>query len=366
MKVYVLGGSVAGLHVAKYILASNFDVDVELYERKKAFGENIVCAGGIASYMVKKLKLEIPNEFIAMKIQKIKFYGPSFNHAELKLEREYGLILWRDKWEEWMGEQIRQLGCKIHLGSKTSNIDFKDADVIVGADGLLGVSRRLFGKRMPEKHDVHIAIQTVAKSKWLDEEAISMFFGSQTAPLGYAWSFPIGGGLFRVGLGVPLTHANQLLDYYRRLLSSVEAEPVEKPKSKLIPTAYPDKQLTCGKIALVGDAGLMTDPSTGGGIAPAIIGAKCLAEALSRGSLKLYDKLWRAELYRRNKQRYGLKQILCELSDGDFQVLVDVLKDFKPVSESIGMALIHLLVELAFRNPRFLTRHKVLRRLMKV
>jgi flavin-dependent dehydrogenase len=116
-------------------------------------------------------------------------------------------------------------------------------------------------------------------------------------------------------------------------------------------------------IALVGDSGLMCDPATGGGMAPAILGARCLAEALDRGNLKFYDKLWKNELYRRNRQRYKLKQILCEMSDGEWSSLIDVLKDFKPASESLGTALIHLLVELAFRNPRFFTRHKVLRRL---
>jgi len=373
MRVCVLGGSVAGLHAAKFLLTSGIDCEVYLIERKKALGENIVCAGGIASYMVKRLKLDVPEEFIALKVRKVRFYSPTFDFAELELQKVYGLILWRDRWEKWIGEQIQQLGAKIHLNVRNPLEMLKEADVVVGADGLTGISRKLAGKPFPSSDDVHIAIQAVGKTKQCSEEAISLYFGSQIAPRGYAWTFPLGGSEFRIGLGIPLTFSSRLNQYFKTFVTSIEAEITEKPKAKLVPTAPPEKTLishvatrvAMGKpIALVGDAGLQTDAATGGGIAPAILGAKCLAEALDKGKLKLYDKLWKAELYGRNRQRYKLKQILCEMSDGEFEMLIDVLKDFKPVSESLGVALAHLLIELAFRHPKFFTSHKVLRRLI--
>ena len=365
MKVCVVGASVAGLHVAKFLLSSGVDCEVSLIERKKVIGENIVCGGGLASYMVKRLKLEIPEEFIASKVRKVRFYSPTLDYAELQMEKEYGLILWRDRWEKLLGEQVEELGAKIHLNVRNPPEMLKEADVIVGADGLTGISRKLAVKQFPSNDDVHIAVQSVGKAKVADEEAISMYFGSQIAPQGYAWTFPLPGSEFRIGLGIPLTHASRLNQYFKTLVTSIEAEITEKPKVKLIPTAHPEKSLVHGKIALVGDVGLQTDAATGGGMAPAIFGAKCLAEALDKGKLKLYDKLWKAELYGRNRQRYKLKQILCEMSDGEFEMLVDVLKDFKPVSESLGVALTHLLIELAFRHPKFFTRHKVLRRLIR-
>jgi flavin-dependent dehydrogenase len=321
--------------------------------------------------MVKKLQLQVPDEFVARKVHRVRFYSPSLDYADLELHREYGLILWRDRWEKWLGQQVEELGAKVHLNVKDSTKMLKDADVVVGTDGLTGVSRRLAGKPFPSSDDVHIAIQAVGKTKFA-EEAISLFFGSWI-PKGYGWLFPLQGGEFRIGLGVPLTYASNLKRYFDTFLSSVEAELSEKPKVKMIPTAHPEKNLVSniiprgimGKpIALVGDSGCMTDAATGGGIAPAILGAKCLSEALNRGSLKLYDKLWKGELYRRNKQRYGLKQVLCELSDGEWQMIIQRFKDFKPVSESIGWALLHLILDIAIDNPSFIVRHKVLRRLL--
>lgn len=367
VKVTCLGGSVAGLNTALYLLSSSSKFDVTILERKKKIGDNIVCAGGLASYMIKKLKLEIPEEFIALKVRRIRFYSPTVDYAELKMEKEYGLILWRDRWERWLGEQIEELGAEIHLNVKNSNKMLKEADVIVGADGITGSSRKLVGKPFPSSDDVHIAVQAVGKAKIADEEAISLYFGNQIAPCGYGWAFPIGDSKFRIGLGIPLTHSSNLNQYFKRLTTNIEAELIEKPKAKMLPTAHPEKTLIGnfeGKpIALVGDAGLQTDPASGGGIAPAILGAKCLAEALDRGSLQIYDKLWKKQLYGRNRQRYKLKKILCEMSDGEFQMLINVLKDFKPVSESLGVALIHLLVELAFRHPKIFMKHKILRRL---
>jgi len=389
VKITVVGGSISGLHAAKFLLSSGVDCEVSLIERKKAIGENIVCAGGIASYMIRKLRLDVPRQFVASKVRKVRFYSPSLDYADLELHREFGLVLWRDRWEKWLGQQVEELGAKVHLGVKDSTEMLKDADVIIGADGLTGISRRLAGKPFPSSDDVHIAIQAVGKAKNVDEEAISMYFGSQI-PKGYGWCFPLQGSGFRIGLGVPLTYSSNLNSIFKAFTTDIEAELSEKPKVKLIPTAPPEKTLLGNvisrnarheiftrvkmekpllakekSIALVGDAGLQTDAATGGGIAPAILGAKCLAEALDRGDLKLYDKLWKAELYGRNRQRYKLKQILCEMSDGEFEMLIDVLKDFKPISESLGVALTHLLIELAFRHPKFFTRHKILRRLIR-
>jgi flavin-dependent dehydrogenase len=543
VKVAVVGGSVAGLHSAIFLLNSRLDCEVSIIEKKKAVGDNIVCAGGLASYMVKRLELQVPDEFVARRIRSVRFYSPSLDFAELMLHKEYGLVLWRDRWEKWLGEEACRLGAKIRLRVRNPHAVLKRADVIVGADGIAGASRRLAGKPFPKKDDVHIAMQAVGKAKIADEEAISMYFGREIAPEGYGWcltpdtlvitsvgprpiskistgmhvltrkgwnkveqvfvrsydgevigvtpwkfnyevkltpehlvftdkgwvqagnltkshhvffpkptpqeqsakltlsdyyngvvirgfqtndvcsiypeytakgagkqivtsdgvflpirrirktfykgtvydlktcgefatasflvhnSFPLGGSEYRIGLGVPLTHSSNLKCYFKTFTEKIGAELNERPKAKMIPTAPPEKTLVgevMGKpAAFVGDAGLQTDPSTGGGIAPAILGAKCLAEALDRGDLKLYDRLWKGELYRRNRQRYKLKQILCEMGDREFEMLVGVLKDFKPVSESLGVALTHLLIELAFRHPKFFTKHKVLRRLIR-
>lgn len=366
LKVVICGASVAGLHVAQFLLSSSLDVDVELYERKKTVGDGIVCGGGVASYMLRKCKVEVPEDFVASHISKVRFYSPGFDFAEYQMKKEYGLVLWRDRWEKWIGEQIEELGGKFRFGVR--NPSFRKADVIVGADGLIGITRRLANLPFPARKDVHIGVQGVFKLTDYPEETISLFFGHHIAPEGYGWIFPLQGTEYRIGLGVPLSIGN-VSEFFKRFtdeLQNLGFKPVqiESMKAKLIPTTQPPKTNVYGKIAFVGDAGLLVDPATGGGIGPAIISARCLVEALDRSDLKYYDRLWKSELYGRNKTRYTLKKILTELSDGEWEMLIELLKEFKPISESLGTVLLHLILELVFKHPRLLVKHKVLRRLV--
>lgn len=361
MRIAIVGGSIAGLHAAKYMLDRGLH-GIELFEKKSCFGERIICAGGIASYMIRKTGINIPKDFIASKVSRVVFYSPSFDYADLKLEKEYGYVLWRDKWEKWLGDEI-SADCKVYF--KSPNPILKGYDFIVGCDGLTGVTRTLLGLKPPSVNDIHIAIQAVASTRRVPDDAISMFFGTAVAEKGYAWAFPIGGSEFRIGLGVPLSLSRKLISSFNYLVSRLDAKLLDKPMVKMIPTAPPQESLVYGNFILVGDAGLQTDPATGGGIGNAIIGAMCAAEAISKGKIQLYDRLWRARLYRRNKFRYGLKQVLYELDNSDFEKLIDLLKDFKPISESIGAALFHLIIELALKEPKFIIKHKILRRLIK-
>lgn len=367
--VLVVGGSVSGLFTAKFVLEKS-NLNVCLVECKKNFGENITCAGGISSHMLKKAGLTIPDEFIASKVKTVHFYSPSFNVAELSFKNEYGLVLYRDRWEKALGEEVKNLGAKIHFGADgftVLSLAWKKHpslySFIIGCDGISGATRRFLGLKPPPQDDIHISIQALCKSRKVSDDAINLFFGLSIAEKGYGWAFPVGGSEFRVGLGVPLSLSDRLVDSFNRLTSAIDAKILEKPRGKLIPTAKPMESLVFGNVLLVGDAGLQTDPCSGGGIGPAVIGAKCAAEAVVKGKHKLYDKLWKKHLYRRNKVRYALKQILYEVDDVEFEELINILKKFKPISEKIDIALLHLIANLTIKNLNFITKHKVLRKL---
>jgi len=365
MRACVIGGSVSGLHSALFLLKSG--VDVTIVERKRKIGENIICAGGVASYMIRKVKIDIPNEFVATKVNRVRFYSPSMKYSEMDIGKEYGLILWREKWEEWIGNEVGSIGGKICLGVRDPTGFIKDCDLVVGADGIAGITRRLVGCKPLPRGDVHIAVQAVCRVN-LPDDAISLFLGKRVAPEGYAWAFPIGGRMFRVGLGVPLTHSKFLHDLFSNLINDINASYLEKPKAKVIPTAHPEESLVydfMGKpLVLVGDAGLHTDPATGGGIMQAVLAAKCLSKAVSSGDIKVYDRIWRKELYGRNSKRYTLKKILCELEDDEFEVIVGELQKMKPVNGSIGLTLMKLIAKVAVKHPSMIIKHKIIRKLI--
>lgn len=368
-KVVIVGASISGLATALSLLSSSSDVEVTLYDVKSEVGKGIVCAGGISSFMVKRLSLFIPKRFVACKVAKIRFYSPNMDFAEIEMKREYGLVLWRGRYEGWLGSQVGKLGGTFNLEEKVTPYNFPlDADVVVGADGIAGVTRRILGLKMPPKEDVHIATQAVGRLNH-PEDTISMYLSNETAPRGFAWVFPQGRKEFRIGLGVPLSHGAKLKYFFKLFTGRLDAEIIENPKAKLIPTSKPMGTLVFHRkgvpILLVGDSGFQTDPATGGGIASAIIGGKCASEAIVKGKPELYDRLWKRELYRRNMLRYGVKQVLNELTDDEYCGLVGSLKDFEVfVGGSLGLTLAHALVHLALKQPKIVLRHRLMRRLL--
>jgi len=365
MKVAIIGCSVAGLGTALELLKLDKSADVTIFDKKPYVGAHTICGGAISSFMLKELNMKLPNHVIGAEITAVRIYAPCGEFWELQSERRqpYGYILWREAFEKYLAQQVAELGGKIRMNYEIKDLnELSDYDYIVGADGLTGVSSKLLG--FPPKEDVHIAVQRIAYMRNHPKNRIDLYFGNEVAPKGYAWVFPEGyDRRARVGLGVPLServNPKKLLD---RFMESIEAEPVLKLKAKLIPTAGSPKKLVFGRTLLVGDAAHLCDPSTGGGIANALLSGKYAAKAIVEGNPEKYDRYVRG-LKRRNLYRYRLKQVLYELTDEEFNEMIYVMKRFKPNLVRISWAILHAILTLALKKPKLFTKHKVLRRLV--
>ncbi|GAI43746.1 unnamed protein product, partial [marine sediment metagenome] len=249
----------------------------------------------------------------------------------------HGYILWRDKFEIDLAEQVLELGGKIKMNHTIDDLtELADYDYIVSARGLT---------ILPKLEDVHIGVQTIAHVKNHPKNRIDLYFGNKIAPKGYGWVLPLGFKKARVGLGTSLAvkaNPKKLLDSF---IEKIEAEPISKVKSKLISTAKPPRKLTDGNIVLVGDTAYLTDPLTGGGIVQAILSGKYAAKAIVQGKLEAYDSYCRG-LKRRNLMRYRLKRILYDFSDEDFNQMIDAVKDFKPKLTRISWAIAYAILTL--------------------
>ena len=364
MKIAIIGCSVAGLGTALELMKLDKSVDVTIFDKKPYVGAHTVCGGAISSFMLKELKMEIPDHVVAAEITAVRIYAPCGEFWELESERRepYGYVLWREAFEKYLAQQVTELGGRIRMNHEVKNLgELSDYDYIVGADGLTGVSSKLLG--FPPLEDVHVAIQKRAYANH-PKNRIDLYFGNEVAPKGYAWVFPEGyRRQVRIGLGVPLsekTNPRKLLD---RFFEMIGAESISKDETKIIPTAKPPKKLVFGNVLLVGDAAHLCDPSTGGGIANALLSGKYAAKAIVEGNPEKYDRYVRG-LKRRNRFRYRLKQVLYELTDEEFNEMIYVMKGFKPNLVRISWAILHAIITLALKKPKLFTRHKVLRRLI--
>lgn len=370
--ISIIGGSISGLGTALEILKKDSSFDVTVHEKNSDCLKH-TCAGGVSRFMLKKLQMDVPDFAVAAEIRKLRIYSPNGACWETKTQdAAYGLVLRRDLFQLHLAREVKRLGGRIVTHSKIKRLE-RNADIFVGADGLLGSTRRLLELPTPSPEDIHLGVQTIARLDEHPRDCISLYFGN-VAPDGYAWVFPHEiPGECRIGLGVPLSlnlNARELLTDF---LFKLEAVPTEM-RAKLIPTAKPEEELVHTvrtasvlrpklTVMLVGDAALFCDPATGGGIVQGLLSAKNAARAICEGKPQNYER-YCSGLIRTNLFRYKLKQVLCELTDEDFNILINTMQDFHPNLTSVGKAIVRALVKIAMKNPGFLMKHKVLRKLL--
>jgi len=253
----------------------------------------------------------------------------------------------------------------LRLESRVGVEDFpwlrKKFDVVVGADGLLGVTRPFLGLTFPRRDDVHATVQRIASMDH-PSDRVDLYFGSAISK-GYGWIFPEGPKRhIRIGLGVPMGLSNPkvLLDHF---MVRMGAKSIFPPGAKLLPTAPPPKTGVYKNVVLVGDAAPWCDPLTGGGICQAVASGKACARAIIEGKLEKYDG-YMGWLRRQNALRYRLKKVLYDLSDSDMNEMIDTMKAFKPSLTRISWAIIQTLISLAMKKPHLFPKHRVLRRLL--
>jgi len=377
-KVSVIGASISGLSAAQELVERLPEASIEVLDSKSSPGERTVCGGGISRVMMEKVGLEVPEEFIASPMRTVRIYAPNKRFWELSGKTDYGYVLHRQAYEEHLTEELRNKGVVFRFGKRVvfregynynsndqltlyRNIpSMSSSNAVIGADGISGASTQYL-ERYPSK-DKYVGVQVTATIKGRPPDLLEIYFGSRYAPRGYAWVFPEGGDRARVGLGVPFTGTENQAQLLKNLLEDLKAEPVTHMEAKVIPTGPPPSNLVFGKVLLVGDAGHLCDPLHGGGIANAVASGKAAARAVAEGNLDRYNSYvkW---ITKSNTLRYKFKRIITGMDDDDLNDLVKSLEDYKPRTMRLSWALMHAVVTLGMRNRKFLTKHKMLRRL---
>ena len=357
MKVLIIGCGPAGLACAEHILAqSKFDVTV--VERKRSVGENPRCAGGISRWMMEKAGVSIPQSSIVATLRSVRIHAPNMKYWELKGDEDYGYVLNRELFEQTMAERVEGLGGKLVLGHSASIKDLEfwqsQYDYIVGADGPVSVVRQWLGLFLFGSLDTHFGVQKTITMDYYPQDTIELYFGEKVAPEGYAWIFPAGDGLVRIGLGVPVWRGWRAINLLESFIQRQVRDYKEvRSVAKQIPTAKMPETGVYGKVVLVGDALPSTDPLTGGGICQGIASGKAAAQAIVEGSLANYD-YYISWLRKQNNRRYRLKKVLYAFSDENLNELVDALHGFNPKSFSLGKELRRGVIYLLLRKPRLL------------
>ena len=153
------------------------------------------------------------------------------------------------------------------------------ATVIVGADGVNGVTARSLGLPTDRVHCVALEGNAAYAALSVPVARDTMVLEFALVPGGYAWVFPKGG---HVNLGVAgwVSEGPRLRDHLARACAGhgVALDDLTDLRGYRLPMRRPTGALASGRIALVGDAAGLVDPLSGDGMYEAFLSGKLAAE----------------------------------------------------------------------------------------
>lgn len=314
--VVIIGAGPAGCTAARKVAEAGFSVLI--VDKRQELGAPIQCSGAVSRHALIENDIYPDPEFIHEAIYGFRIMDglgaeTNIDYRELKPEtygaqsdrQTLGYVVDRRRFDRYLYTQAERAGAEGWLKAEALGYEQSGAEVvvsirrfnevnqvktkvIVGADGLRSQVGKWAGMQTHIKlTELASCLQVIVDGVETDG-MLELITGSQTAPGGYGWVFPKGGGYAEVGLGViaPYTTktAQQHLDDFMKnsfLSQRFSNAKVLEVQGGGVPLAAPLKKQYADNIILVGDAARHVNPITGGGIHTALSGGRVAADFLN-------------------------------------------------------------------------------------
>ncbi|WNY22803.1 Kynurenine 3-monooxygenase [Methanimicrococcus hongohii] len=365
--VIVVGAGPAGSVAARF--AAEGGASVLLIEKRQEVGDPIRCAEGVGTSDLEKY-IDIEERWIAAPIKGATINVPDGAPIKLRAKDEtqiYGYILERKIFDRALTEKAAKAGVEVYTKTSATGLIMEDgkikgvkvkrlgeereiaANLVIGADGVESKVARWAGINTTLKPiDIETGIQYLMTNVDFDEDNVEFYMGNRYAPGGYIWIFPKGGGRANVGIGLlgsKIKDGGRPIDYLNDFVQK------RFPDGKIIEMNYGGVPVSGGLVdlsrqglMLVGDAGHLSDPITGGGIKHALwsgeMAGKNAAQAVKDGdfsekAMKRYQKEWDARFGKMMKRDLILKNYYLEMTDEEANKIAKALEntDFTGVLE---------------------------------
>ena len=384
----VVGGGPAGSSAA--FTAAKNGIKVALIEKENSIAETIRTSG--VTWIENIKEFGIPDNCFNP-IKNFSFCSPN-NEVTISDSVPRAAVLDVRKTYKWLAQQATQSGADIFLKINVNHVIKNERGDIVGVRGIGPNGEIIFHskvvidasgfpstvckamgfvtqwKRFGAGAEYEVKAENVESDTWW------LMVGQQYSPAGYAWIFPLGNNIVRIGVGVGKPESN--VDPTQRLkeLMDLKAGPIKKLGKLspiefhygLIPNDGLSRKTVFNNLILVGDSAGQANPLVLEGIRYAIkfgrVAGKVASDAIKSGNtdktaLSPYEENWRKEIESKINSAGKVQNRWIELSDEEWDRELDIIKELKPeefidfIKADFGLS---NMIKLATHHPKIAVR----------
>lgn len=326
----IVGAGPGGLMAGRYL------EDALILEQKEEIGLPVQCAEGLAKKYLDWFNIQPDPHWISTIIDNTQIIFPNGKVANL-LAKEGGYVLDRVNFEKFLANlcqaeiQLQKRVIDIEKKGDIWHITTQDGQVfkskyLIGADGFFSIVRR---KVFQEKVELYPALDYLVETeKEVDCRTLKIYFDQEQFSFGYAWIFPKSKNRANIGLG--LEDKENLNKQFKDFMEKVIRKELGNYKlikniSGIIPWGKEPIKVVKDNALLVGDAGAMVDPISGGGIGNAMIAGEQAAKSILDKNVASYPERIKF-LSCFNKNLFSVQKILYSFDNQTLNEIGEVLE----------------------------------------
>ncbi len=384
----VVGGGPAGSSAA--LIAAKNGIKVALLEKESSIAETVRTSGVTWIQSIKEFG--IPNDCFNP-IRNFSFCSPN-NEITISDSIPRAAVLDVRKTYRWLAHEAEKAGADIFLKINVNEVIKNNSGDIVGVSGVGPNGKITFHSKVvidasgfpstickamgfvTQWKRFGAGAEYEAKVENVDSETWWLMVGKQYSPAGYAWIFPLGNNIVRIGVGIGKPESN--VDPTQRLEELVKKKlgPIKKLGKitpiefhyGLIPNDGLSRKTVFNNLILVGDSAGQANPLVLEGIRYAIkfgrVAGKVSSDAIKSGktdesALEPYEKNWRKEIESKIKSAGKVQDRWIGLSDEEWDKELDIIKELEAeefidfIKADFGLS---NMVKLATHHPKLAVR----------
>ncbi len=354
----VVGGGPAGSSAA--FAAAKNGIKVALLEKESSIAETVRTSGVTWIQSIKEFG--IPDDCFNP-IRNFSFCSPN-NEVAIRDSIPRAAVLDVRKTYRWLADEAKKAGADVFVKINVKEVIKNGKGDIVGVSGVGSNGKIKFHSKVVI--DASGFPSTVCKAmgfvtQWerfgagaeyevkvehVDSETWWLMVGEQYSPAGYAWIFPLGNNVVRIGVGIGKPESN--VDPTQRLeeLMKTKPGPIKKLGKitpiefhyGLIPNDGLSRKTVFNNLILVGDSAGQANPLVLEGIRYAIrfgrVAGKVSSDAIKSGktdesALYPYEENWRKEIKSKINSAGKVQNRWIGLSDEEWDKELDIISELK-------------------------------------